>query len=813
MLPPHRFLLFLVLLGLPLHLSGQNPHLELFGIGTEDGPNPGPQFFQKIDLATGQTERLGTQDFLSWPVNYYGGLFPGMIKNSDTEQFVFLGENHPFDPNPNDGWKFFVGDADNSSMDAVFEIPGIGLEFGELIGLLQYDCRDGSYYALKGSLGSFSNNTPGQQTLMKWNTVNQTFDVVGIQDLPFNVSANAVLDYSRNALVFYGRDLPGDRRIVSVDLATGAVLNDPILNSTDFPQEHFIYPKDLTYDCLTHTLYGYLHSVAGVPYEYLVKIDPITGEVTKITPDLHLNLRGNTSKHMLDPVGGRYILATQEWDTVVNLNGNGDTTSVFVTPGDSQHLHTIDVVTGMLMNTVSIKNKTSISGFTLPQPCSAHADFSFDNACLGAPAYFEAHSSDALGWTWDFGEPSSGLENESVERRPVHYFSDTGWFEVRLITQSCFESDTISKMVYVKPFPIIDLGPDTILCPGDTIAFHLPDADSLVYNWSDGSSGPHFYATDHGTIHVTGSSSKCVAKGSVKILATPVAQLDLGANIILCPNKSDTLDVSRFGNSFVWNNNVTFHSIVITDSGTYSVTVSDDFCTLSDSVEVTLSPPIPDLIAFRDTLICPEKTITIKLAPGYDYLWEDGERDAQRTFSGPNLGTREYVITITNEYDCTKEERFSLENHDVDPLVINSANETLYVASNNPQYEWLLAGVNIPGSNTYYQPELLAGVYEVRSLDENNCFTSGSIVLPELPCSALELWPNPVQQDLHLKTHRKVMETVRLLDDGGKEIFRQENINLKQVHLSLPVLPASGIYILEVGTNQCKEVRKVFIGR
>ncbi|HPB25961.1 MAG TPA: PKD domain-containing protein [Bacteroidales bacterium] len=61
-------------------------------------------------------------------------------------------------------------------------------------------------------------------------------------------------------------------------------------------------------------------------------------------------------------------------------------------------------------------------------------------------------SSNAITWTWDFGDPGSYNYNTSSLRNPVHIFSDSGTYVVQLIvssSQSC--ADTVSKPVKIYP--------------------------------------------------------------------------------------------------------------------------------------------------------------------------------------------------------------------------------------------------------------------------------------------------------------------------------------------------------------------------
>jgi len=65
-------------------------------------------------------------------------------------------------------------------------------------------------------------------------------------------------------------------------------------------------------------------------------------------------------------------------------------------------------------------------------------------------------SNNAIGWSWDFGDPASYNGNYSDIQNPTHIYSDSGTYLVQLIvasSQSCF--DTITRRVIVYPEIIV----------------------------------------------------------------------------------------------------------------------------------------------------------------------------------------------------------------------------------------------------------------------------------------------------------------------------------------------------------------------
>ena len=71
--------------------------------------------------------------------------------------------------------------------------------------------------------------------------------------------------------------------------------------------------------------------------------------------------------------------------------------------------------------------------------------------CVGRTVNFVESSLNAQFFEWDFGDPASGANNTSLLRNPVHNFSDTGWFNVRLIANPGYScADTTFQRFYVQ---------------------------------------------------------------------------------------------------------------------------------------------------------------------------------------------------------------------------------------------------------------------------------------------------------------------------------------------------------------------------
>lgn len=76
----------------------------------------------------------------------------------------------------------------------------------------------------------------------------------------------------------------------------------------------------------------------------------------------------------------------------------------------------------------------------------------------GATVYFQNLSANATAYVWDFGDPSSGSSNSSIELNPTHIFSTNGAYNVKLTSSNDSFTKSITLPVIVSD---ITLGIET----------------------------------------------------------------------------------------------------------------------------------------------------------------------------------------------------------------------------------------------------------------------------------------------------------------------------------------------------------------
>jgi len=197
----------------------------------------------------------------------------------------------------------------------------------------------------------------------------------------------------------------------------------------------------------------------------------------------------------------------------------------------------------------------------------------------------------------------------------------------------------------------VDLGPDTTLCDGDTLILSTgPGFTNYLGN--DESSDSTLMVTNPGTYWVNvWDNFDCFTGDTIFIefAPNPDSTLNLGPDTILC--YQDTLLLSVNGNftSYQWQDGSQDSTFLVTQSGYYYVTVSNNCGTATDSISVIISDNI-SIDLGNDTLICGADSFYLAVNDLFaEYLWNTGSTDP----SIENTESGLYWIEVTNEFGCS----------------------------------------------------------------------------------------------------------------------------------------------------------------
>ena len=309
---------------------------------------------------------------------------------------------------------------------------------------------------------------------------------------------------------------------------------------------------------------------------------------------------------------------------------------------------------------VFLNGKVSVLGLPTFMQSYFYPEIKYDylNTCLGDSTFFfitNANNADSVLWTFD--DPLSGPLDTSTEFNPVHLFSDTGVYNIKLTKYMACGSMVFSiKVPIIEHLPEFSLGNDTILCYSQSLTLNV-ETTGVTYLWQDGSINNNFIVTSSGVYWMEATNSCGSARDSIDINYS-LLKINLGNDTILCQDVFMLLDVTIPGASYYWQDNSTASSYTIIDPGFYWVEVTNnDGCSDSDSITIGFSTP-PAVYLGNDTLLCGEKSFNLTVnIPGVDYEWQDGSSNSSFIVTSPGI----YWVNITDTLGCSVSDSITIE--------------------------------------------------------------------------------------------------------------------------------------------------------
>ena len=219
-------------------------------------------------------------------------------------------------------------------------------------------------------------------------------------------------------------------------------------------------------------------------------------------------------------------------------------------------------------------------------------------------------------------------------------------------------SDIDSINIEHFSFPEVNLGNDTILCPGQSLILDatIPGAS---YNWQNDSTDAVYTVSASGLYWVEVISAEgCTQSDSIVISYSALPDAELGNDTLLCQGEELLLDVTNPGATYQWQDNSTTSSYTVTDPGFYWVEVTNaDGCSNSDSVTIDFSiPPVVSL--GNDTVFCEGQSYDLILnIPGVTYEWQNDSTDSIFTVSSSGL----YWVEATNADGCSNSDSVDIK--------------------------------------------------------------------------------------------------------------------------------------------------------
>jgi Secretion system C-terminal sorting domain len=248
-------------------------------------------------------------------------------------------------------------------------------------------------------------------------------------------------------------------------------------------------------------------------------------------------------------------------------------------------------------------------------------------------------------------------------------------------TNSCTRTIIVNEPVIIPVFTAQHL----LTCPDAPVLIGQANVADYTYLWEDATGNSlNSYAISNptATVNITSyfpvkvtSSSGCIVRDTASVTVIDFPQDIAGADVSLCDTNIAQIGFDPLpGYTYMWtgagnfipNNTVANPTVVVNATTTFNLIVTNTAtgCTVTDTVIVTVSPPIP-AFSFTNVIYCPSAgAITLPAGPaGMDsYNWTPSNLVLNPTSNGPIATTlaippstpTTFKLYATNVDGCTK---------------------------------------------------------------------------------------------------------------------------------------------------------------
>ncbi len=178
--------------------------------------------------------------------------------------------------------------------------------------------------------------------------------------------------------------------------------------------------------------------------------------------------------------------------------------------------------------------------------------FTYENFCFGENTPFSIVDTLNLDSVyWNFDDPSSGIDNNSVSFSPQHVFTNPGLYNVQLITYESGNVDTSIQQVSINPLPNVNLGPDTNFCLGGSVTLDAGIGFNS-YLWNTGETTQSIEVSNIGLYTVTVTDAiGCVGSDDNDVRLTPDVAISSNS-IIGCEPYTVNFNSTYSAQYYVW---------------------------------------------------------------------------------------------------------------------------------------------------------------------------------------------------------------------------------------------------------------------
>ncbi len=358
----------------------------------------------------------------------------------------------------------------------------------------------------------------------------------------------------------------------------------------------------------------------------------------------------------------------------------------------------------------------------------------------------------------------------------------------------------------------------------------------------------------------------CGDSKSVEVTVNEAPSVYLGKDQTICEGEEIILDAGEGFDTYTWLPQGNEQTNTVTESGTYSVTVSLNNCYASDNITLTFTEAADASITTTDLTYCSnDEPIQLETVQSGGY-WSGNGINETGVFNPAEANVGMHLITYTIEGNCGDQKSVAITVNEafVDELIVNICKGEVYEFDEIEIYEtgtYTIENQNIHGCDSIHIVHLFVDTIDVSVTQYFNVLTANNenasayqwidcntqseiegateqvfiaeevgdyaVIVTEENCTdisecypvitvgtseitedvSLQIFPNPVADKLFIKTNNHVSISIKNII--GSTLFSASyGIGTHQIDVSL--LP-NGIYFIESSNNSITKTTRKFI--
>lgn len=417
------------------------------------------------------------------------------------------------------------------------------------------------------------------------------------------------------------------------------------------------------------------------------------------------------------------------------------------------------------------------------------------------------------------------LEGETESFLEIANLEGSKQFGVRSITTS-----GVSRMVWVSvtvaeipATPGIILQEDPNLCEGEVIELRSTFEENNL--WSTGETTQSIFVSESGSYSVKQLNEFCESPASelvnVVVNAIPTAPIvSASGPLSFCDGEFVVLS-SSYEEGNLWSNGATSQSIMVSNTGTYSVFVVKNGCESPFSEEITTEvhelPAMPEISLIGANPFCEGSGVRLVSSVSDNFIWSTGETSNAIIVTEPGV----YYLTAYNENCEVNSVDFIVDEFLLPaPLYITESSGGVLQSSYVNGNQWYKDNQAINGANnaTYLPTE--DGDYHTKIIFDNGCaFESQTltVVMPEVPdvtlsqqdftLSKVSIYPNPAKN--YIRIDGLVNAAIMIYDITGRVVVNVQGFTSEK-DLDISHLK-SGVYMVSIEDGIAKTTKRFIV--